>query len=91
MDRSDALKPAFRQLRSLGLTRVSAIGGRTIARALVDAALVQDLYLTTGDRTGGEPDTPLFSREINRRLAVKKRGTGPEAGIVFEHSTLSTP
>src|SRR5205085_7922767 len=46
---------AFQQLRGLGVERLSCIGGRTLAAALFDAGLVQDLYLTTGTRPGGAP------------------------------------
>lgn len=41
-----------------GLRRISAIGGRTTATALVDEGLVQDLHLTTGVTGAGEPHTP---------------------------------
>src|SRR3569623_1631963 len=41
------LPGAFRAVRTLGVRRISAIGGRTIAAALADAGLVKDLYLTT--------------------------------------------
>ena len=43
----DDLAGAFRAMRSMGIARISAIGGRTIARAMIAAGLVQDLYLTT--------------------------------------------
>src|SRR5690349_23461501 len=46
----DDLPSAFRMLRSLGISRISAIGGRTVARALINAGLIQDVYLTTSPR-----------------------------------------
>lgn len=85
---SGDLPSAFRMLRSMGVVRMSAIGGRTIARAMIDAGVVQDLYLTTSPRPGGEPDTPLYPTRLDAKLVVRKRGTGPEAGVVFEHLLL---
>jgi 5-amino-6-(5-phosphoribosylamino)uracil reductase len=82
------LPNAFRQLRDMGIARISCIGGRTIARQLIDAGLIQDLYLTTSAKDGGEPDTPLYSRPLNGDLVVRKRGTGPDEGVVFEHMRL---
>ena len=88
MAQPDDLPSAFRGLRSIGVARISAIGGRTIARAMIDAGLVQDLYLTTSPRPGGEPNTPLSPTPLNGTLVVRKLGTGPEAGVVFEHLIL---
>ena len=88
MAQPDGLPGAFRSLRSMGVARISAIGGRTIARAMIDAGLIQDLYLTTSPRPGGEPDTPLSPTPLTGTLVVKKIGTGPETGVVFEHLIL---
>ena len=88
MAQSGDLLSAFRMLRSTGVARVSAIGGRRIARAMIDAGLIQDLYLTTSPRPGGEPDTPLYPTPLDGTLVVRKQGTGPEAGVVFEHLVL---
>ena len=88
MARHDDLPGAFRELRAVGVARLSAIGGRTIARAMIDVGLIQDLYLTTSARPGGEPDTPLYPVPLSGTLVVRKAGTGPEAGIVFEHLVL---
>ena len=82
------LPGAFRTLRSMGVARISAIGGRTIARAMIDAGLIQDLYLTTSPRPGGEPDTPLYPTPLDGTLVVRKHGTGPEAGVMFEHLVI---
>jgi len=79
------LPGAFRALRALGIKRISAIGGRTIAAALADAGLVQDLYLTTSSTRGGEPNTPLSRRLLDGKTIVRKHGTGEDAGVVFEH------
>jgi 5-amino-6-(5-phosphoribosylamino)uracil reductase len=82
---------AFRQLRDMGIARISCIGGRTIARQLMDAGLIQDLYLTTSAANGGEPGTPLYPGPLDGDLVVRKRGTGPDEGVVFEHLRLRVP
>ena len=82
------LAGAFRTMRSMGNARISAVGGRTIARAMIAAGLVQDLYLTTSPRPGGEPDTPLTATPVDANLVVKKRGTGADTGVVFEHLVI---
>jgi 5-amino-6-(5-phosphoribosylamino)uracil reductase len=82
------LPHAFRQLRRLGVGHISCIGGRTLARQMIDAGLTQDLYLTTSPKDGGEPDTPLYPAPLRSRLIVRKHGTGAEAGVVFEHLVI---
>jgi riboflavin biosynthesis pyrimidine reductase len=79
---------ALRQLREMGIARISCIGGRMIARQLLDAGLIQDLYLTTSAENGGEPGTPLYPGPLDGELVVRKRGTGPDEGVVFEHFRL---
>ena len=83
------LPSAFAELRRRGIARISAIGGRHLAASLVDAGLVQDVYLTTSPRDGGEPDTPFYPRPLPARTVVRKHGTGIEEGVVFEHRQLS--
>jgi riboflavin biosynthesis pyrimidine reductase len=90
MAQPDDLPNAFRRLRSMGVARISAIGGRTIARAMIDARLIQDLYLTTSPRPGGEPNTPLSPTPLPGTLVVRKGGTGPETGVTFEHLILKS-
>jgi riboflavin biosynthesis pyrimidine reductase len=85
LDAADDLAAAFRELRSRGIGRISAVGGRTLATQLVDAGLVQDVYLTTAPLPGGEPGTPWYPRPLSTRTVVRKHGTGPESGVVFEH------
>jgi 5-amino-6-(5-phosphoribosylamino)uracil reductase len=85
------LRAAFAGLHRAGLSRISIVGGRTIARALVDAGLVTDLYLTTAAEAGGEPNTPLFTRPIARHVIVRKHGTGEETGVRFEQWRLPLP
>ena len=82
------LPAAFRQLRQHGVVRLSCIGGRTIAAQLIDAALIQDLYLTTSARSAGEPNTPVYSKPLEGETIVRKHGTGVDAGMVFEHLVL---
>ena len=91
MDQPRELPRAFEHLRALGIERVSAVGGRKIATELVDAGLVQDVYLTTSPREGGEPGTPMYPRSVKGTLVVRKRGTGEESGVTFEHITVSAP
>jgi riboflavin biosynthesis pyrimidine reductase len=79
---------AFRRLRDMGIARISCIGGRTIARQLIEAELIQDLYLTTSAKDGGVPGTPLYPRPLNGNLVVRKRGTGPDEGVIFEQLRL---
>jgi riboflavin biosynthesis pyrimidine reductase len=89
MDDPADLRGAFAELRQRGVERISCIGGRTLAAPLLDAGLVQDLYLTTGTKEGGEPGTPVSDKPLNGREIVRKNGTGPDAGVVFEHVALS--
>ena len=88
MDHPDDLPGAFRAMRAMGVARISAIGGRTIARAMTAAGLIQDLYLTTSPRPGGEPNTPIFATPIRTAVVVKKRGTARDQGVTFEHQHL---
>jgi riboflavin biosynthesis pyrimidine reductase len=85
MDSPRGLPGAFAQLLSMGIARISCIGGRALAGRLLDARLVDDVYLTTGARDGGEPGTPLYDKDWRGRIVVRKHGTGPEKGVVFEH------
>jgi riboflavin biosynthesis pyrimidine reductase len=63
------LRPGLEYLRrERGIRRISAIGGRMTATALIDAALVQDLSLTTTARSGGEPGTPFYVGRTPPRL-----------------------
>ena len=80
----------FSHLRTLSISRVSCIGGRTLAASLLAADLVDDVCLTTSPRPGGEPGTPLDLDGWARRIVVRKRGTGPETGVVFEQMAATT-
>jgi 5-amino-6-(5-phosphoribosylamino)uracil reductase len=89
MPTAEDLPLAFRRLREMGIGCISCIGGRTLARQLIDARLIQDLYLTTSPKSGGEPGTPLYPGPLEGELIVRKRGTGPDEGVVFEHTRLT--
>jgi len=78
----------LRRLRELGLSRISCVGGRTLAAQLLDAGLIQDVYLTTSAKSGGEPNTPFYTKPLGGRAIVQKRGTGSDAGVTFEHIRL---
>jgi riboflavin biosynthesis pyrimidine reductase len=82
------LRPALSTLvTGFGIRRISCIGGRTTATALLDASLVDDLCLTTTAREGGDPDTPFYVGQHLPALEpiVRKRGLDPHAPILFEH------
>jgi riboflavin biosynthesis pyrimidine reductase len=84
---NDDLTDAFRRLRrDHGLTRISVVGGRTVATSLVDDGLIQDLCLTTSAFDGGQPNTPFYAgnRRPTLELIVRKRVTGATA-ITLEH------
>jgi len=83
-DKND-LRSAFAEMRRMRIERVSVVGGRTIATSLIDAGLVQDIYLTTSPREGGQPNTPMYPKPLDAEVVVRKHGTGDETGVVFEH------
>ena len=74
--------------RDHGLRIISCIGGRATAGPLLEAGLVQDLYLTTSPLSGGTPDTALPVDPARRRLVLRKGGRGRESGVLFEHFRL---
>jgi riboflavin biosynthesis pyrimidine reductase len=76
-----------------GITRVSSIGGRTLTTQLIEQGVVQDIYLTTSPKPGGEPGTPFYTgaAPLKTTLVVRKAGRGEEAGVVFEHLVLEVP
>jgi riboflavin biosynthesis pyrimidine reductase len=86
-NRSD-LPRAFADLRAGGVSRISCVGGRSLAADLLALKLIDDLYLTTSARPGGDPGTPLPDEALNGDLILRKRGTGEDLGVVFEHFAL---
>jgi riboflavin biosynthesis pyrimidine reductase len=88
----NGLRGAFARLRSqCGVSRISSIGGRRTASALVDAGLVQDLHLTTAARSGGKPGTPWYvgAKRPVLETIVKKHDTS-EPAVVFEHLAIDS-
>lgn len=89
MSDSTELAAAFDTFHTWGIQRISSVGGRRLARQLVDAALVQDLYLTISASSGGEPNTPLMLQPMAFTTLVRKLGTGADVGVIFEHQHLT--
>jgi riboflavin biosynthesis pyrimidine reductase len=87
----DSLADAFTRLRrEHGIGRISAVGGRRVATSLVDAGLVQDIYLTTTAIDAGEPGTPWYvgARPPSQRTIVRKREAVEHNPITFAHLSL---
>lgn len=88
MEHGDLTQPLL-ELRRYGLHRISVVGGRTTASALIDAGLVQDIYVTTTLRSAGRPGTPFYAgaEHITLDPIVRKRlRAGDGAPVVqFEH------
>jgi riboflavin biosynthesis pyrimidine reductase len=84
-----SMRTAMRGLKAHGIETVSAIGGRTTARALLREGVVRDLYLTRSPKSAGEPNTPLLEQPLHAPPILLKEGTGPEAGVRFVHYALS--
>lgn len=85
MPTANDLREGFRALRQMGIARVSAIGGRTLAASLINASLVDDLYLTTSAISAGQAGTPLYPGRLEGDVIVRKHGTGADQGAIFEH------
>ena len=88
---ADDLPATFARLRrEHGIGRISAVGGRVAATSLVDAGLVQDIYLTTSAIDGGEADTPWYvgRRQPKLKTIVKKRELGVDSPILFDHLAI---
>jgi riboflavin biosynthesis pyrimidine reductase len=73
-----------------GQARISCVGGRTTATTLVDAGVVQDIYLTTSSIDGGEPGTPWYAGSSPPRVApvVRKREDASHP-IAFDHLMIN--
>ena len=87
MDGNDLRRPLAYLANDCGIRRISAVGGRTTASALLDQGLVQDICLTTTERHTGEPHTPLYvgTRPPRTTAIVRKCSLDAEYPIVFEH------
>jgi 5-amino-6-(5-phosphoribosylamino)uracil reductase len=87
-----SLTQAFEIIRrDHGIGRISAIGGRIVATGLVDAGLVQDIYLTTSGIDAGEPDTPWYvgKRLPRLEIIVQKREVTLRSPLLFEHLAIN--
>jgi riboflavin biosynthesis pyrimidine reductase len=83
------LTDGLRRLKTdYGIKRISAVGGRKFATALIDENLVADLYLTTSPINGGQRNTPFYPKPLRKTLVVKKLGNSSEKGVIFEHFVL---
>ena len=88
---SDDLRPVFERLRmEEGIQRISAIGGRSTATKLVDAGLIQDLYLTTTSRDAGEPGTPWYCGAHSPPMTAITSKEWSENGsrVAFDHLVI---
>ena len=85
-----SLPEQFAALHSTGIRRACSVGGRRSATELVDAGLVQDVYLTTTPLAGGDPGTPWYTgtRDLRMETVVTKAWDGPHGGVRFEHAVL---
>jgi riboflavin biosynthesis pyrimidine reductase len=87
MTGEDLRRPLEYLTREHGIRRISAVGGRTAASALLDQGFVQDLCLTTTAQEAGRPNTPFYvgTRPPRTTPIVRKRGVDREHPILFEH------
>ena len=78
--------------REDSIHRISAIGGRITATQLVDAGLIQDIYLTTTSLEGGEPGTPWYCGTNPPQLtAITNKGWHDSGSrVVFEHCLITS-
>ena len=83
-----SMRTALRALKSHGIETMSAVGGRTTARAMLREGVIRDLYLTTSPKSAGEPNTPLLEEPIDGSAVVIKEGTGREEGVRFTHYAI---
>jgi riboflavin biosynthesis pyrimidine reductase len=89
----DDLGVAFERLRvEESVQRISAIGGRVTATQLVDAGLIQDIYLTTTSLEGGEPGTPWYCGASPPQLTAVTSKQWHESGsrVVFGHFLITS-
>ena len=89
MEEPGDLRTGFEKLRGQGIATLSCVGGRTLARQLIAAGLVQDLYLTKSPKSAGKPNTPLTEHPLSGELVVRKLGSGSDTGVTFEHLRLT--
>jgi riboflavin biosynthesis pyrimidine reductase len=85
-----SLPEQFARLRDAGVRRACSVGGRRSATALVDARLVNDVYLTKTQAAGGEPGTPWYigTRRMEMETVLVKEWEGEHGVVRFEHGVL---
>ena len=85
-----SLAEQFAVLGDAGIRRACSVGGRRSASDLVDAGLVQDVYLTTTKTSGGDPGTPWYTgkQDVRMTTALIKEWDGPDGTVTFEHGVL---
>ena len=85
-----SLPEQFACLRDAGIRRACSVGGRRSATELVDANLVNDVYLTTTQADGAEPGTPWYvgRRRLEMRTVAIKEWHGEHGLVCFEHGVL---
>jgi len=86
-----SLPEQFAALQAAGVRRACSVGGRRSATELVDANLVNDVYLTTTSASGAEPGTPWYIGKQNLRMemALVKEWDGAHGPVRFEHGVLA--
>jgi len=86
-----SLQEQFAQLHARGMTRFCSIGGRRSASELIDAGLVQDVYLTTTQSSAGEPGTPWYvgTERLSLEPVLVKEWDGRDGVVRFEHLLVS--
>ena len=91
MTADDLRTPLTYLRRKRGISRISCIGGRSTATALLDSGVVQDLCLTTTERSAGEAGTPFYTgaKKPLLDLMVRKRADDLDYPIVVEHFSVT--
>jgi len=86
-----SLPEQFAALHAAGVHRLCSVGGRRSATELVDANLVNDVYLTTTNATGAEPGTPWYTgkRHLRMETVLVKEWDGAHGPVRFEHGMLA--
>ncbi len=82
-----SLERQMRELRQLGIVRACGVGGRTSVTALVDAGLVDDVYLTSAPGRAAAPGTPWYTghRPPSLQSVLLKEWTSEQGRVTFGH------
>jgi riboflavin biosynthesis pyrimidine reductase len=80
------LRLALTRLRDQGIAVVSAVGGRRLAKSLLDGGLVTDLYVTVREPASAAAALAFYDGPpIVRRRLLSKAVRGAEGAVRFEH------